>query len=67
VALFGLLKKKPAEELVSPPQPLPERNALCWCGSGQKYKKCHLEQDKSTLAKIRAKELAQKPRRSAFT
>jgi len=22
------------------------RNAKCWCGSGQKYKHCHLESDK---------------------
>lgn len=22
------------------------RNDLCWCGSGKKYKKCHLEKDK---------------------
>ena len=21
------------------------RNDLCWCGSGKKYKKCHLESD----------------------
>ncbi len=21
------------------------RNDLCWCGSGKKYKKCHLEKD----------------------
>lgn len=21
------------------------RNAPCWCGSGKKYKKCHLEAD----------------------
>lgn len=21
------------------------RNELCWCGSGDKYKKCHLEED----------------------
>lgn len=21
------------------------RNDLCWCGSGKKYKRCHLEQD----------------------
>ncbi len=21
------------------------RNALCWCGSGKKYKKCHLPAD----------------------
>lgn len=23
----------------------PDRNALCWCGSGVKYKKCHAAQD----------------------
>ncbi len=23
----------------------PERNDLCWCGSGKKYKKCHLPAD----------------------
>ena len=21
------------------------RNDICWCGSGKKYKKCHMEQD----------------------
>lgn len=21
------------------------RNDLCWCGSGKKYKKCHLDED----------------------
>ncbi len=26
-------------------QPKLERNDLCWCGSGKKYKKCHLEFD----------------------
>jgi hypothetical protein len=25
--------------------PTTPRNALCWCGSGKKYKKCHLEAD----------------------
>jgi hypothetical protein len=25
--------------------PMPGRNEPCWCGSGKKYKKCHLEQD----------------------
>lgn len=24
----------------------PSRNDLCWCGSGKKYKKCHMEEDK---------------------
>src|ERR1700738_4360196 len=23
----------------------PNRNDLCWCGSGKKYKKCHIELD----------------------
>lgn len=23
------------------------RNAPCWCGSGRKYKHCHLEADRS--------------------
>ena len=26
-------------------QPQPERNNPCWCGSGKKYKKCHLSID----------------------
>ena len=25
--------------------PQPGRNDLCWCGSGKKYKKCHLNED----------------------
>jgi uncharacterized protein YecA (UPF0149 family) len=30
----------------------PERNEPCWCGSGKKYKKCHLlEDDKKAVAK----------------
>lgn len=27
---------------------LPGRNDPCWCGSGRKYKKCHLAQDEAT-------------------
>lgn len=26
-------------------RPVPGRNDLCWCGSGKKYKKCHLDTD----------------------
>ena len=26
-----------------------ERNSLCWCGSGKKYKKCHLQMDEKIL------------------
>ncbi len=25
----------------------PGRNDACWCGSGKKYKKCHLREDES--------------------
>jgi uncharacterized protein YchJ len=27
------------------------RNDACWCGSGRKYKKCHLEEDEKKMAK----------------
>jgi hypothetical protein len=37
--------------LLSPrPQPAQAeigRNDICWCGSGKKYKKCHLKSDES--------------------
>lgn len=26
-----------------------ERNELCWCGSGKKYKKCHMQIDDKIL------------------
>ncbi|RLC14273.1 MAG: methionine aminopeptidase [Deltaproteobacteria bacterium] len=29
-----------------PPAVAPGKNDLCWCGSGTKYKKCHLVKDK---------------------
>lgn len=29
----------------------PGRNELCWCGSGIKYKKCHLEEDEKKRSK----------------
>ena len=31
-----------------PPKAVPlGRNDLCWCGSGKKYKKCHLPKDEA--------------------
>jgi hypothetical protein len=41
------------EEDLYTPEPVrrkvtPERNDPCWCGSGKKYKKCHLEADQQT-------------------
>jgi len=35
--LFGGKKDSQKEEL--------GRNDACWCGSGKKYKRCHLEAD----------------------
>jgi hypothetical protein len=34
---------EPAVPVVKPPKP--GRNDPCWCGSGKKYKKCHLDAD----------------------
>ena len=34
----------------NPPKDL-GRNDLCWCGSGKKYKKCHLDSDDQIRAK----------------
>lgn len=67
MSLLQLFKKKPADDLVAPPQPLPQRNDPCWCGSDEKYKKCHLEQDQQTLLLIKEKQQAQKARRSRFS
>jgi hypothetical protein len=32
------------------PEKEPGRNAPCWCGSGKKYKKCHLAADEKAEA-----------------
>ena len=34
------------------PENKPLRNDLCWCGSGKKYKKCHLPEDDKKAAKV---------------
>ena len=31
------------------------RNDPCWCGSGKKYKNCHLESDDAKRARLRGK------------
>lgn len=33
------------------PVPKVGRNDVCWCGSGKKYKKCHLLEDEKKMAK----------------
>ena len=53
-------KKKASRALLTPekpPQPVvldPKlgRNDPCWCGSGQKYKKCHLAQDEKEKVRL---------------
>lgn len=39
--------KKPAGPPPVVKEAKPGRNEPCWCGSGQKYKKCHLAQDEA--------------------
>jgi hypothetical protein len=48
---MGLLKSvlnyfAPEEEK---PVQSPGRNEQCWCGSGRKYKHCHLHEDEKKL------------------
>jgi len=38
------------EEDKCPPQKI-GRNDACWCGSGIKYKKCHLVEDEKKMAR----------------
>lgn len=44
----------------------PGRNDPCWCGSGKKYKKCHLEADESS-ARAHARALADARRDAALS
>ncbi|MDO5702514.1 MAG: methionyl aminopeptidase [Lachnospiraceae bacterium] len=38
-----------------------DRNAPCWCGSGKKYKQCHMQfDDRIKLAKLRGHEVPQR-------
>jgi hypothetical protein len=36
------------------PAPLLGRNDACWCGSGEKYKRCHLTDDERKRSSQRA-------------
>jgi uncharacterized protein YecA (UPF0149 family) len=38
----------------SPPAAKPGRNEPCWCGSGKKYKKCHLPGEEAKAAAQKA-------------
>jgi hypothetical protein len=37
----------------------PGRNDDCWCGSGKKYKKCHLAEDEMKERKVLAEKAAE--------
>jgi hypothetical protein len=46
---------------VTTPANPPGRNDPCHCGSGRKYKQCHLDKDEAAARAARAKEAAQAP------
>jgi len=41
------------EKILGKREPIPKlgRNDICWCGSGKKYKHCHLETDEKKRSK----------------
>ncbi len=41
-------------ETTSPPKKVPGRNDPCHCGSGKKYKQCHLDKDEAKAREARA-------------
>ena len=52
MGLLDLIGKVFKSEETAAPAEKPGRNEACWCGSGKKYKKCHLsEDDKKAAAK----------------
>jgi uncharacterized protein YecA (UPF0149 family) len=44
------LKNALKSEQVQAPAVMPGRNEPCWCGSGKKYKKCHLPDEERKAA-----------------
>ena len=59
MGLFNRFFKKTEQEDQdqAPPDILPLRNDLCWCDSGLKYKKCHMDKDHVYLEKQQQKTL----------
>ncbi len=47
------------------PQPIPDlgRNERCWCGSGRKYKACHMATDDRKRSAARATAVQRTPSR----
>ncbi len=51
VGSWGMTNQPPARQAVKPVtanRPHPGRNDPCWCGSGKKYKKCHINKEPQT-------------------
>jgi hypothetical protein len=50
------------------PREIPKlgRNDRCWCGSGRKYKACHLANDERKRSQARASAGSQKPLTRGF-
>lgn len=44
---MGIIEKIASffDQKTEEPVPRLGRNDICWCGSGKKYKRCHLEKD----------------------
>jgi hypothetical protein len=48
--LFERVTNVFAGKVMEAPVAKPGRNDACWCGSGKKYKKCHLPEDDQKVA-----------------
>lgn len=46
-ATFGSVDR-PRQQTVRKSKKRPRRNAQCWCGSGKKYKYCHMREDQTS-------------------
>ena len=46
-SLDALVSRKSTREDTTQPRKKLGRNDPCWCGSGKKYKKCHLDADRA--------------------
>jgi hypothetical protein len=58
-AVWEADEEEEQEDFAPPPEPVqrghtPGRNDPCWCGSGKKYKKCHLDADERPQAAVPA-------------
>ncbi len=52
MGLFDRVMSAVKKKQEDPPAVTPGRNDPCWCGSGRKYKKCHLpDEEKKAVEK----------------